>query len=211
MMKQVNMKIPFRMLALLLGLFLSVGAFAQQIAVKGHVKDASGEDVIGATVRVAGTQTATVTDFNGVFTLSANRGATITVSYVGYQTATVAAAPTLEITLEEDATTLNDVVVIGYGVAKKSDLTGSVTAMKPDTKNKGVVVNAQDMLQGKVAGVNITSDDGTPGGKMNIRIRGGSSLNANNDPLLVIDGVPMDNNGVKGVANLLSTINPQDI
>ena len=211
MMKQVNMKIPFRMLALLLGLFLSVGAFAQQIAVKGHVKDASGEDVIGATVRVAGTQTATVTDFNGVFTLSANRGATITVSYVGYQTATVAAAPTLEITLEEDATTLNDVVVIGYGVAKKSDLTGSVTAMKPDTKNKGVVVNAQDMMQGKIAGVNVTSNDGTPGGGATIRIRGGSSLNANNDPLLVIDGVPMDNNGVKGVANLLSTINPQDI
>ena len=210
MMKQVNFRIPLRMLSLLLGLFLSVGAFAQ-ITVKGHVKDASGEDVIGATVRVVGTQTATVTDFNGVFTLKANQGATITVSYVGYQTASVSAAPTLEITLQDDATTLNDVVVIGYGQVKKSDLTGSVAALKPDSKNKGLVVNPQDMLAGKVAGVNITSNDGTPGGGAQIRIRGGSSLNASNDPLIVIDGVPMDNNGVKGVANPLSMINPQDI
>ncbi len=211
MMKQENMKIPFRMLALLLGLFLSVGAFAQQIAVKGHVKDASGEDVIGATVRVTGTQTATVTDFNGVFTLNANRGATITVSYVGYQTATVTAAPTLEITLQEDATTLNDVVVIGYGQVKKSDLTGSVSALKPDSKNKGLVVNPQDMLAGKVAGVNIISNDGAPGSGAQIRIRGGSSLNASNDPLIVIDGLAMDNEGVKGLSNPLSMINPQDI
>ena len=211
MMKQVNMKIPFRTMALLLGLFLTVGAFAQQIAVKGHVTDASGEDVIGATVRVAGTQTATVTDFNGVFTLNANRGATINVSYVGYQTASVAAAPTLEITLQEDATTLNDVVVIGYGVAKKSDLTGSVVAMKPDMKNKGVIVSAQDMLQGKVAGVNITNYGGKPGGDARIRIRGGASLNASNDPLIVIDGVPMDNSKVGDGSNPLATINPQDI
>ena len=198
-MKQVNMKIPFRTLALLLGLFLSVGAFAQQIAVKGHVRDASGEDVIGATVRVAGTQTATVTDFNGVFTLSANRGATITVSYVGYQTASVAAAPTLEITLEEDATTLNDVVVIGYGVAKKNDLTGSVVAMKPDEKNHGIVTTAQDMIQGKIAGVNVNTASGEPGGAAQIRIRGGASLNASNSPLIVIDGMPMDNNSTKGM------------
>ena len=210
MMKQVNIRIPLRMLSLILGLFLSVGAFAQ-ITVKGHVKDASGEDIIGATVRVAGTQTATVTDFDGVFTLKANQGATITVSYVGYQTATVTAAPTLEITLQDDATTLNDVVVIGYGQVKKSDLTGSVTALKPDSKNKGLVVNPQDMLAGKVAGVNITSNDGTPGGGAQIRVRGGSSLNASNDPLIVIDGVPMDNQGVKGLSNPLSMINPQDI
>ena len=210
MMKQVNIKLPFRMLALIVGLFLSMGAFAQ-ITVKGHVKDATGEAIIGATVRVVGTQTATVSDFDGNFTLKANQGADLQVSYMGYQTATVKAAPNVEITLQEDATLLNDVVVIGYGVAKKSDLTGSVTALKPDTKNKGVVVNAQDMMQGKIAGVNVTSDDGTPGGKMNIRIRGGSSLNASNDPLIVIDGVPMDNVGVRGVSNLLSTINPQDI
>ena len=205
------MKIPFRMLALFLGLFLSVSAFAQQISVKGHVKDASGEDVIGATVRVAGSQTATVTDFNGVFTLKANQGATITVSYVGYQTASVAAAPSLEITLQDDATVLNDVVVIGYGVAKKNDLTGSVTAIKPDEKNHGLVTNAQDMIQGKIAGVNVTSDGGTPGGSATIRIRGGSSLNASNDPLVVIDGLAMDNQGIKGSANPLSMVNPNDI
>ena len=113
-MKQVNIQIPLRMLGLLLGLFLSVGAFAQ-IEVKGHVKDATGEPIIGATVRVDGTQTATITDFDGNFVLTANEGATITVTYIGYQPAMVMAAPTVEVTLQDDATVLNDVVVIGYG------------------------------------------------------------------------------------------------
>ena len=210
MMKQVNMKIPFRMLVLLFGLFLSVGAFAQ-IEVKGYVKDAQGEPVIGATVRVANTQIATVTDFDGNFTLKANQGADITVSYIGYQTATVKAAPSVEVTLQDDAALLNEVVVIGYGAVKKSDLTGSVAALKPDSKNKGLVVNPQDMLAGKVAGVNITSSDGAPGAGAQIRIRGGSSLNASNDPLIVIDGLAMDNDGVKGLSNPLAMINPQDI
>ena len=209
-MKQVNIRNPFRMLVLMLGLFLSVGAFAQ-IDVKGHVKDAQGEPVIGATVRVVGTQTATVTDFDGNFALKANQGADITVTYVGYQEATVKAAPNLVITLREDAAVLNEVVVIGYGQVKKSDLTGSVTAMRPDSKNKGVVVNPQDMIAGKVAGVNITSNDGAPGSGAMIRIRGGSSLNASNDPLIVIDGLAMDNEGVKGLSNPLSMINPADI
>ena len=209
-MKQVNIRNPFRMLVLLLGLFLSVGAFAQ-IDVKGHVKDDLGEPVIGATVRVVGTQTATVTDFDGNFALKANQGADITVTYVGYQDATVKAAPNLVITLREDAAVLNEVVVIGYGQVKKSDLTGSVTAMRPDSKNKGVVVNPQDMIAGKVAGVNITSNDGAPGSGAMIRIRGGSSLNASNDPLIVIDGLAMDNEGVKGLSNPLSMINPADI
>ena len=210
MMKQVNIQFPLRMLGLIFGLFLSVSAFAQ-MEVKGHVKDAAGEDIIGATVRVEGTQTATVTDFDGNFVLKANEGADITVTYIGYQPVTVKAAPTVEVTLQDDQTVLLDVVVIGYGAVKKSDLTGSVTALKPDSKNKGLVVNPQDMLAGKVAGVNITSNDGTPGGGAQIRIRGGSSLNASNDPLIVIDGVAMDNNGVKGLANPLSMINPQDI
>ena len=210
MMKQVNIQIPFRMLALIFGLFLSVGAFAQ-IEVKGHVKDATGEPIIGATVRVDGTQTATVSDFDGNFVLKANQGANITVTYIGYQPQTVKAAPSVEVTLQDDQTVLQDVVVIGYGAVKKSDLTGSVTALKPDSKNKGLVVNAQDMMQGKIAGVNVTSGGGTPGGGATIRIRGGSSLNASNDPLIVIDGVAMDNNGVKGLANPLSMVNPQDI
>jgi len=209
-MKQVKFQIPLRMLGLLLGLFLSVGAFAQ-IDVKGHVKDATGEPIIGATVRVASSQAATITDFDGNFVLKANQGDNITISYIGYQTATVKAAPSIEVTLEDDAALLNEVVVIGYGQVKKSDLTGSVTALKPDSKNKGLVVNPQDMLAGKVAGVNITSYDGKPGAGAQIRVRGGSSLNASNDPLIVIDGIAMDNDGVKGLTNPLSMVNPQDI
>ena len=211
MMKQVNIQVPRRLMTLLLGLFLTVGAFAQQITVKGHVKDATGEPVIGATVRVAGAQGGAVSDFDGNFTIQAAQGATITVTYMGYQPATVAAAPNLVITLQDDSQLLNDVVVIGYGVAKKNDLTGSVTALKPDEKNHGLQVSAQDMIQGKIAGVNVTNGGGTPGGGATIRIRGGSSLNASNDPLIVIDGLAMDNQGIKGAPNALAMVNPQDI
>ena len=209
-MKQVNIQIPVRLLVLLCGLFLSMGAFAQ-INVKGHVKDSSGEPIIGATVRVVGTQAATVSDFDGNFTINAAQGASLSVSYVGYQTATVKVAANVVITLQDDAAVLENVVVIGYGRAKKSDLTGSVTAIKPDDKNHGLNVNAQDMISGKIAGVNVTSGDGTPGGGAQIRIRGGSSLNASNDPLIVIDGLAMDNYGVQGLANPLSMVNPNDI
>ena len=198
------------MLVLMLGLFLSVGAFAQ-INVKGHVKDAQGEPIIGATVRVANTQTATITDFDGNFMLKANAGADITVSYIGYQDATVKAAPNVEVTLQDDAALLNEVVVIGYGVARKTDLTGSVVAMKPDEKNHGIVTSAQDMIQGKIAGVNVNSSNGEPGGGAQIRIRGGASLTASNNPLIVIDGMPMDNNATKGMNNPLSLVNPNDI
>ena len=209
-MKQVKFQIPLRMFGLLLGLFLSVGAFAQ-IDVKGHVKDATGEPIIGATVRVTGTQVATVTDFDGNFVLKANQGADINVTYVGYQTAHVAAAPNVVVTLQDDAQVLENVVVIGYGRAKKNDLTGSVTAIKPDEMNKGLITNAQDALQGKVAGVHITSSGGAPGGYSSIRIRGGSSLNASNDPLIVIDGLAMDSYGIEGSSNPLSMVNPADI
>ena len=209
-MKQVNIQSPLRMLVLLLGLFLSVGAFAQ-IEVKGHVKDAQGEPIIGATVRVVGTQTATVSDFDGNFALKANQGADISVSYVGYQTQTVKAAANLDITLQEDATMLENVVVIGYGVARKTDLTGSVTAIKPDEKNHGILTTAQDMISGKIAGVNVNTSNGEPGGGAKIRIRGGASLNASNDPLIVIDGMQMDNNATKGVSNPLALVNPNDI
>ena len=210
MMKQVNIQFPLRMLGLILGLFLSVSAFAQ-IEVKGHVKDATGEAIIGATVRVDGTQEATITDFDGNFVLKANQGADITVSYIGYQPATVKAAPNVVVLLQDDAALLNEVVVIGYGVARKNDLTGSVTALKPDEKNHGMITSAQDMIQGKIAGVNVTNGGGTPGGGATIRIRGGSSLNASNDPLIVIDGLAMDNQGIKGAANPLSMVNPNDI
>ena len=211
MMKQVNIRIPLRMLSLMLGLFLTVGAFAQ-MTVKGHVKDSQGEPIIGATIRVAGQASGgAISDFDGNFTISAKQGATLSISYVGYQTATVQAAPNVTVTLQEDATTLNDVVVIGYGVAKKNDLTGSVVAMKPDEKNHGMVTTAQDMIQGKIAGVNVNTTSGEPGGGAEIRIRGGASLNASNSPLIVIDGMPMDNNATKGMNNPLSLVNPNDI
>ena len=209
MMKQVNIQIPLRMLALVLGLFLSVGAFAQ-INVKGHVKDAQGEPIIGATVRVAGTQTATVTDFDGNFTLKANQGATIDISYVGFQSVSVKAAPSLNITMQDDAQLLKDVVVIGYGTVKKSDATGSVQSIEADQLGKGFATSPADLLQGKSAGVTITSNSGAPGAGSKIRIRGGSSLSASNDPLIVIDGLPISSTDISG-GDVLNTINPNDI
>ena len=211
MMKQVNFAIPVRLLSLLLGLFLSVSAFAQSFTVNGHVKDATGDDVIGATVRVVGQQGGVITDIDGIFSIEAKQGDMLQISYIGYETAEVAAAPHVEVVLQDDSHALNEVVVIGYGVARKNDLTGSVTAIKPDEKNHGLITNAQDMIQGKIAGVNVTSGGGTPGGGATIRIRGGSSLNASNDPLIVIDGLAMDNQGIKGAANPLSMVNPNDI
>ena len=209
MMKQVNIQVPLRMLGLILGLFLSVGAFAQ-IEVKGHVKDAAGEDIIGATVRVEGTQTATVSDFDGNFVLKANEGATLVISYVGYQNATVKAAPTVEVTLQDDATVLQDVVVIGYGTVRKSDATGSVMSVEADQLNKGLATSPADLLQGKTPGVQIVSTSGAPGASSKIRIRGGSSLSASNDPLIVIDGLPISSTEISG-GDMLNTINPNDI
>lgn len=211
-MKHVKFTLPLRMFTLLCVLILSASAIAQEIAVKGHVKDEAGEPIIGATVRIGAQDGGTVTDIDGNFSINANAGATVSVSYIGYLTAKMPATSEMTVTLKVDnGQSLNEVVVIGYGTVKKSDLTGSVMALKPDAKNKGLIVNPQDLISGKVAGVSVTSGGGTPGGGSTIRIRGGSSLNASNDPLIVIDGIPMDNSGVKGLANPLSIVNPQDI
>lgn len=199
------------LLTLLVGLFLSIGAFAQQIAVKGHVKDTTGEPVIGANVLVKGTINGTITDFDGNFMLNVPKDAILSVSFVGYKSAEVKAASTVMVTLEDDSQVLDAVVVIGYGSVKKNDMTGSVTAIKPDKLNKGLITNAQDMMTGKIAGVSVISKGGAPGEGATIRIRGGSSLTAENDPLIVIDGLAMDNKGVKGLANPLSMVNPNDI
>lgn len=199
------------LLTLLVGLFLSIGAFAQQIAVKGHVKDTTGEPVIGANVLVKGTTHGTITDFDGNFMLNVPKDAILSVSFVGYKSAEVKAASTVMVTLEDDSQVLDAVVVIGYGSVKKNDMTGSVTAIKPDKLNKGLITNAQDMMTGKIAGVSVVSKGGAPGEGATIRIRGGSSLTAENDPLIVIDGLAMDNKGVKGLANPLSMVNPNDI
>ena len=195
----------------MVGLFLSIGAFAQQIAVKGHVKDTTGEPVIGANVLVKGTTNGTITDFDGNFMLNVPKDAILSVSFVGYKSAEVKAASTVMVTLEDDSQVLDAVVVIGYGSVKKNDMTGSVTAIKPDKLNKGLITNAQDMMTGKIAGVSVISKGGAPGEGATIRIRGGSSLTAENDPLIVIDGLAMDNKGVKGLANPLSMVNPNDI
>ena len=209
-MKQVKIKLPLRALTLASGLLLTVSSFAQTNAVKGHVKDASGEPIMGATITVNG-KAVGITDMDGNFSVDAAPGANLTFTYLGMTPQTVKAANNMNITLEDDSKSLNEVVVIGYGVAKKNDLTGSVTAIKPDDMNHGLQTNAQDMISGKIAGVSVISNDGAPGSGAQIRIRGGSSLNASNDPLIVIDGLAMDNYGVQGLSNPLSMVNPNDI
>lgn len=210
MMKQVKFKTSVRLMSLLLGLFLSVGAFAQN-DVKGIVKDASGEPIIGATIRVVGQDGGAITDFDGNFTVKAAPGAKIQVSYIGYKTVELPVSANMIVTLQDDTQLLSDVVVIGYGRAKKEDLTGSVTAIKPDEMSKGITSSASDMLVGKIAGVDVITAGGSPGSGAQIRIRGGSSLNASNDPLIVVDGLTIDNNTATGMSNVMAMINPNDI
>lgn len=210
-MMKVRFQLPSRMLALLCGLFLTVGAFAQQITVKGLVKDSTGEPVIGATISDSNGKALAVSDFDGNFEVKANSGETLVVSYIGFVNQQVTAAPSVIVTMQDDAKQLEQVVVIGYGRAKKEDLTGSVTAMKPDDLSKGITNNASDMLVGKIAGVDVQVAAGNPGAGAQIRIRGGASLTASNDPLYVVDGLVIDNNTAKGMSNILAMINPTDI
>lgn len=183
-----------------------------QVSVTGKVLDASNkEPIIGANIMIKGTTIGTVTDFEGNFTLSAPLEATLQISYMGYKAIELPAQEVIKVFLYEDAEVLDEVMVVGYGTVKKNDATGSVTAIKPDEMNKGLQVTAQDMIAGKIAGVAVTPADGTPGSGAQIRVRGGSSLSASNDPLIVIDGLAMDNDGIKGVANGLSLVNPNDI
>ena len=196
---------------LIAGLCMSVSVFAQQMTVTGVVKDPTGEPVIGANVIIKGTTNGTVTDIDGKFLLSASKGDIISVSFIGYKMQELPAASDMNIILAEDSQMLENVVVIGYGTVKKNDATGSVIAIKPDEKNRGLQVSPQDMLMGKVAGVSVASSTGQPGSSSSIRIRGGSSLSAKNDPLVVIDGVIMGNSAPDGLSNPLSTINPSDI
>ncbi|MGB4415504.1 MAG: TonB-dependent receptor [Paludibacter sp.] len=214
-MKYTNIKIKLRaFLAVLVMLAFAVSATAQKISLTGVVRDAvSGETILGANILEKGTTNGTITNLDGEFSITVSPNAILVVKYVGYkpQEIPVAGQKNLVIKLQEDAVALSEVVAIGYGTVKKNDATGSVTAIKPDKMNKGLTTNAQDMIMGKIAGVSVTTGGGTPGSGATIRIRGGSSLNASNDPLIVIDGLPLDNNGIKGVANPLSAINPNDI
>ena len=209
-MKQVKIKLPLRALTLASGLLLTVSSFAQSNAIKGHVKDASGEPIMGATITVNG-KAVGITDMDGNFSVDAAPGANLTFTYLGMTPKTIKATSNMMITLVDDQKSLNEVVVIGYGRAKKNDLTGSVTAIKPDEMSKGITSSASDMLVGKIAGVDVQTGGGQPGSGAQIRIRGGASLNASNDPLYVIDGLAIDNNTNKGMSNVLAMINPNDI
>ena len=180
--------------------------------VKGVVVDALGP-VIGATVMEQGTSKGTSTGLDGDYTLTVSGpDAVIEISCIGYATQTFAAKDVpATVTLGEDTHFLDEVVVIGYGTVKKSDLTGSVSTVKADEVNKGVITTPADLLRGKSAGVVVTSGSGMPGSGATIRIRGGSSINASNDPLIVIDGLPVSNDGISGMSDPLSSINPEDI
>ncbi len=210
MMKQVKIRVPRRMLTLTGGLLLAAGSWAQSGVVKGQVKDASGEPVMGATITANG-KAVGITDMDGNYTVSVAPGTELTFTYLGMSPKTMAATANMVVTLTDDSQALNEVVVIGYGTARKNDLTGSVTAIKPDELNHGLETTATDMIQGKIAGVSVITGGGTPGSSATIRVRGGSSLNASNDPLIVIDGLAMDTYGVKGLSNPLSMVNPSDI
>ncbi|GAA4238271.1 TonB-dependent receptor [Postechiella marina] len=167
----------------------------------------------GVNVVIKGTIKGTATDFDGNYNIEANSGDVIVFSYIGYQSqeVTFTGQSKLNVQLIEDASQLDEVVVIGYGSVKKEDLTGSVDVISSKDFNQGAVMSPDQLLQGKAAGVRITSAGGQPDAAPNIRIRGGSSLSGNNAPLIVIDGVPLDNSGVAGVGNPLSLINPNDI
>lgn len=199
------------LLLCLVGMLMAVQGFAQAITVKGVVKDKTGEAVIGANILIKGTTTGTITDFDGLFTLQANKGDIIVISFIGYQPQELLAAEQMNVVLSDDTQLLEDVVVIGYGTAKKNDLTGSVTAISADKMVKGVATSATDMLVGKAAGVSVITDGGAPGAGATIRVRGGSSMSASNNPLIVIDGVPVDDSGINGMSNPLATVHPNDI
>ena len=188
--------------------------FAQTRTIKGEVTDAqNGDPLIGATIMVEGEKGGTVTDFDGNFVLQVSSSAKkIKVSYIGYIDKILAVSENMKVKLESDSKALADVVVIGYGTARKSDLTGSVATVKAKDFNKGLVSSPEQLINGKVSGVQIMSNSGSASAGSTIRVRGGASLNASNDPLIVLDGVPLEQGGISGnSSNFLSMINPSDI
>lgn len=194
-------------------ILLSVAAFSQN-AVTGKVTDSKdGTPVAGVTVTVKGTKTATQTVADGSFKISAPATASLVFTSVGFslQEVNITGKSVIEVSFVRLNQQLDELVVVAYGTKRKGDLTGSVTAISAKDFQKGVVNSSEQLLLGKVAGLEITNGGGSPGGGSRIRIRGGSSLNASNDPLIVIDGVPVEGNGIAGSANLLNTINPNDI
>ncbi|MBK6346418.1 MAG: SusC/RagA family TonB-linked outer membrane protein [Bacteroidales bacterium] len=203
-----------KVLFLFLSLTFAYQGYAQGVRITGKVTDANdGKTMPGVTIAVKNTTTGTITDIDGNFTLNVNKGAALVFSFIGYNTQEVVIADqvTLKIVMVPSVTTLEEAVVIGYGTVKKSDATGSIAVVSSKDFNRGAITSPQELLVGKSTGVVITSSNGAPGASATIRIRGGSSLSASNDPLIVIDGIPVDNTGISGSANPLSVINPNDI
>ena len=195
----------------LLGLGI-VSTYGQTKTVSGIVKSESGgEPLVGATVKVKETNTGGITDIDGRYTIQANLGQTLIVSYIGYRTKEVKVERTIriDILLQEDNEMLDEVVVVGYGTMKRSDLTGSVVSVTGDELKKSVVTSLDQALQGRAAGVQVTQNSGTPGGGISVSIRGINSLNGN-EPLYVIDGVAISGNNTSN-SSVLSSINPADI
>ena len=204
----------------LLGLIVSLllipaSAYAQnQRTVTGTVIDETGEPLIGATVQVVGESTGAVTDIDGHYQVMVPAsGKQLIFSYVGYNSLTLdITSGVMNVTLKPNTEMLEEVVVIGYGVRKKDDLTGSVSTVGEKDFNKGMVSSPEELVNGKIAGVQIVNGGGSPTAGSTIRVRGGASLNASNDPLIVLDGVPMEVGGqISGSGNFLSLINPNDI
>ncbi|MEE1339143.1 MAG: TonB-dependent receptor [Muribaculaceae bacterium] len=200
------------LMVMLLSLCMSFPALAQKITVQGTVFDETGETLIGASVMVKGSAVGVATDFDGNFRVETDAKSTLVVSYVGYlaQEVSVDGRTEIKITLKPNSAVLEEVVAIGYGTVKKNDATGSVSTIKPSEIQAGLATSVQDLLVGQTPGVVVTTSAGPEGGGQ-IRIRGGASLNASNDPLIVIDGVPLDNGGVQGMSNPLSMISPDNI
>lgn len=171
------------------------------ITVKGVVKDTNGEPIIGATVMEKGTKNGTVTDIDGKYSLSVKRGATIEVTYIGYRAQSFLASQKSNIVLQEDLRDLNEVVVIGYGTQKKADVTSAVASVKADAFNKGSVLDAGQLVQGKVAGLQISLPSRDPTSNTTVMLRGNSSLMGSSAPLILVDGVP----------GSFSTVAPEEI
>ena len=200
-------------MAVVLSCIFGQTVFAQGgYQVKGVVVDELGP-VMGAVVLEQGTSNGVSTGLDGDYVLMVSGpDAIVEISCMGFATQTFPANQVpATVTLVDDANFLDEVVVIGYGTVKKSDLTGSVATVKADEINKGVITTPADLLRGKSAGVVVTSGSGMPGAGATVRIRGGASLNASNDPLYIIDGLPVSNDGISGMGDPLSTINPEDI
>jgi TonB-dependent starch-binding outer membrane protein SusC len=203
-----------RLIIFALSILMSLVAFGQQTRVSGTVTDAAdGSTLPGVNVTVKGTLTGSITGTNGEYSLMAQPGDVLVFTFIGYlpQEVTLGTQAVVNVAMRTDVQALDEVVVIGYGTVRKEDATGSVKAVNSEYFNPGIVSSPQNMVIGKMAGVQITTGGGAPGDGATIRIRGGSSLNASNDPLIVIDGVAVDIIGVSGMRNPLSTINPNDI